>query len=154
MYCHSTMYCQKAFVPSMCAHFYLLPIDAEFWEESQASFPPSPSSFHFGTSAIWFKWAPLQLASLQLWHFMNCCAAHYGRSHHHLFTFCLPEKFFCLLLANALLLTGKDECITNCSAVKAKHFSPFESFVFENHRQAIWFPCGLSLPLQKALCYF
>lgn len=89
MYCHTIIYCQKAFVPSMCAHcFYLLPVDAKSWEK------PFFPAFLFGTSAIWFKWASLQLASLQLWRFMNCCTVHWRCSYYHLLAFCLPEKFF------------------------------------------------------------
>lgn len=65
-------------------------------------------SFPFGRSAIWFKWAPLQLASLQLGCFMNCCMVHLRRFHYHLLAFCLPEfSFLCLLLANEFFLPGE-----------------------------------------------
>lgn len=71
-------------------------------------FPSSSSSLIlFGTGAIWFKWSPLQLASLQLLRFMNCCAVHWKLSHHHLFTLSLPEKFFFFFLSLLLPFAGK-----------------------------------------------
>lgn len=101
MYCHSTMYYQKAFV-QVCVHTALL-IANWCWGAGMLSPGPclfssssSSSSFLLGISAIWFKWASLQLASLQLWHFMNCCTTHWRLSHNHPLAFCLPEKFFCL----------------------------------------------------------
>lgn len=104
MYCHSTMYCQKAFVPSMCVHCSCYCI-------LMLNLGKSPSSFFFlflfGTSAIWFKWAPLQLASLQLCRFMNCCAIHWRCSHHHLLAFCLPESFSAFCWQNISPLQGR-----------------------------------------------
>lgn len=69
MYCHCTMYCQKAFV-QVCVHTLLL-ITSWCWVPGKSLSLFSASSFLFVISAIWFKWTYLQLASLQL--FQSSC---------------------------------------------------------------------------------
>lgn len=113
MYCHATTYCQKAFVPSMCAHCFTYCQLMLNPEKSPSLFP----SFLFGTSAIWFKWAPLQLASLQLWRFTNCCTVHWRCCYYLLLALCLPEKFFFLPFAGKLSLLSRGRGLHQLTAL-------------------------------------
>lgn len=91
-------------------------------EKSLSLFP----SFLFGTSAILFKRAPLQLASLQLWLFMNCCTVHWRCCHYLLLALCFPAKFFSAFSWQIIsFFLGKRIASVNCSAMEANHFFSF-----------------------------
>lgn len=125
IYCHSTMYCQKAFVPSMCAHCFTY---CQLMLNPGRSF--FPSSFLFGISAIWLKWPPLQLVSLQLWHFMNCCTVHWRCSYYHLIAFHLPEKFSAFRWQIISSLQGKRIASLTTPSWKQNLFFSFWNFYY------------------------